>query len=166
MTVQHVVRDDYCNDDIERLTNFLSLAMPVDFISRTNWPMCQATLHWPRRITATWPLPRRWMPMISMTNCSTSSYLNAEWILDVGTRNERKGRVVKRAKGVKVDSDGNQSQLRSEITDHRFDNSAIQTVDGFLSNRNGIVSQSLRLAGGPSWSLGRMAHPTECHYST
>ncbi len=36
-----------------------------------------------------------------------------------------------------VDSKGNQYQLLSEITNHRFDISAIQIADGFIISRNG-----------------------------
>jgi hypothetical protein len=35
-----------------------------------------------------------------------------------------------------VDSEGNQCQLLSEITDHRFDHSAIQIADGFTTSHN------------------------------
>ncbi len=111
-------------------------------------------------------------------------YLNAELIFDVGTGSERRGRVVKRAKGTsskpigrahsiplfdtreyvieftdettenyfanviaecmyaQVDSEGNQYQLLSDISDHRSDNSAIQIADGFTTSQNGIVFQS------------------------
>jgi hypothetical protein len=41
-----------------------------------------------------------------------------------------------------VDSEGNQYQLLSEITDHRSDNSAIQIADGLPSGRMEIVFQS------------------------
>jgi hypothetical protein len=119
-------------------------------------------------------------------------YLNAELIFDAGTGNERKGRVVKRAKGTsgepigrahsnplfdtrefvveftdgstenyfanviaecmyaQVDSEGNQYQLLSEITDHRADNSAIQITDGFVTSRNGNRVPKATTRG---WSL-------------
>ena len=119
-------------------------------------------------------------------------YLNAELIFNVGTGNERKGRVVKQMKGTsgkpighahsnplfdtreyvveftngstdnyfanviaecmcaQVDSEGNQYQLLSKLTDHRADNSAIQIADGFVTSRNGNRVPKVTTRG---WSL-------------
>ncbi len=85
-------------------------------------------------------------------------YLNAELIFDVGTGNECKGRLVKCAKGAygksigrahyfatviaecmyaQVDSEGNQNQLLSKITDHRSDSLTMQIADDFVTSQNG-----------------------------
>jgi hypothetical protein len=119
-------------------------------------------------------------------------YLNAELIFDVGSGSERRGCVVKRAKGTsgktigrahsnplfvtreyvveftdgttesyfasviaecmyaQVDSEGNQYQLLSEITDHRSDNSAIQIADGFTTSWDGNCVPKPSTRG---WSL-------------
>ena len=119
-------------------------------------------------------------------------YLNAEPIFEVGTGHERKGRVVKCAKGTsgepigrahantlfntreyvveftdgssenyfanviaecmyaQVDSEGNQYQLLSEITDHRTDHWAIQIADSYKTSRNGSCVPKSTTRG---WSL-------------
>ncbi|KAI2498914.1 Reverse transcriptase (RNA-dependent DNA polymerase) [Fragilaria crotonensis] len=190
-TVQHVIRDDYVNDDVkleierfdqsidERLTvqNFIAydtggfyiqdelVDTPVAPTEEVDYGDMEA----PETMDAD-----------DIDSDILDKYdLNAEFIFDVRTGNERKGRVVKRAKGTsgepigrahsnplfdtreyvveftdgstenyfanviaecmyaQVDSEGNQYQLLSEITDHRADNSAIQIADGFVTSRNG-----------------------------
>ena len=49
-----------------------------------------------------------------------------------------------------IDSEGNQYQLLSEITDHRSDHSAIQIADGFTTSCNGNRVPKTMTRG---WSL-------------
>jgi hypothetical protein len=190
-TVQHVVRDDYLNNDVkgdiesfdrsvdERLSDHNFMADPAGGFYIQDEPD-----EMPNGIARTeddygdMVIPDT-LDADDINDDMIDKYLNAELIFDVGTGSERRGRVVKRAKGTsgepigrahsnplfdtreyvveltdgttenyfanviaecmyaQVDSEGNQYQLLSEITDHRSDNSAIQIADGFTTSRNG-----------------------------
>jgi hypothetical protein len=54
-----------------------------------------------------------------------------------GTTENYFANVIAECMYAQVDSEGNQYQLLSEITDHRSDNSAIQIADRFMTSRNG-----------------------------
>ncbi len=190
-TVQHVVSDNYLNNDVkrdfesfnrsveERLSDQNFMADPADGfyiqdkpdkvpngISRTKEDFGDMII--PDTLDAD-----------DINNNVIDKYLNTELIFNVGTGSKRGGHVVKRAKGTsgkpigrahsnplfdtqeyvikftdgttenyfanviaecmyaQVDSEGNQYQLLSKITDHRSDNSAIQIADGFTTRRNG-----------------------------
>ncbi len=190
-TVQHVVRDDYLNDDVkhdiesfdrsvdERLSDQNFMADPADgFYIQDEPDEVSDGIASTEDGYGDMIIPDK-LDADDINDDMIDKYLNAELIFDVGTGNERKGRVVKRAKGnsgepigrahfnplfdtreyvveftdgttenyfanviaecmyAQVDSEGNQYQLLSEITDHRSDNSAIQIADGFTTSRNG-----------------------------
>jgi len=193
-TVQHVVRDDYLNDDIrreierfdqvvnERLSdqNFMAEGHDGFYIQDelTGTATSVAPVLDDEVNDGDMPFPDS-LEADDIDDELLDKYLNAELIFDVGTGNERKGRVVKRAKGTsgepigrahsnplfdtreyvveftdgstenyfanviaecmyaQVDSEGNQYQLLSEITDHRSGNSAIPVADGYVTSRNG-----------------------------
>ena len=185
-----VVRDDYLNDDVkvdldrfdrsvdDRLSdrNF-GLDEPHDFYiqdepddgSGVIRESDYGNMHLPETPEAD-----------DLDDSIMDKYLNAELIFDVDTGKERKGRVVKRAKGTsgepigrahanplfdtreymveftdgstknyfanvitecmyaQIDSEGNQYQLLSEITDHRSDKkSAIPIENGSTTSCNG-----------------------------
>ena len=207
--VQHVVRDDYLNNDVkrdlesfdrsveERLSDQNFMADPADGFYIQDEPD-----EVPNGIARTEDdygdmiIPDT-LDADDINDDMIDKYLNAELIFDVGTGSERRGRVVKRAKGTsgepigrahsyplfdtreyvieftdgttenyfanviaecmyaQVDSEGNQYQLLSEITDHRSDNSAIQIADGFTTSRNcGWVYHQ------PEWkSCSKANHP-------
>ncbi|KAI2501269.1 Reverse transcriptase (RNA-dependent DNA polymerase) [Fragilaria crotonensis] len=190
-TVQHVVRDDYLNNDVkteiesfdravdERLSdqNFMVNAADGFYIQDEFDEVPSGTVRTDEDY-GDMDTPDT-LDADDINDDVIDKYLNAELIFDVGTGSERKGRVVKRAKGTsgepigrahsnplfdtreyvveftdgstenyfanviaecmyaQVDSEGNQYQLLSEITDHRSDNSAIQIADGFTTSRNG-----------------------------
>ena len=191
-TVQHVVREDYLNDDVkleierydrsveDRLsdqnftqrnqTGFYIQDKPNDDASMTR--TCEEDY-------GNMNLPD--IPDVdNVNNGLMHKYLNAKLMFNAGTGgHERKGRVVKRAKGTsgkpigrahanplfdtreyvaeftdgscenyfatdiaecmyaQIDSEGNQYQLLSKITDSKSDHSAIQIADGFTTSRNG-----------------------------
>jgi hypothetical protein len=109
-TVQHVVRDDYVNEDVrheierfdrlieERLSdqNFISDNTQEFYIQDelADAPTCiiQAQEDYGDMVTADA------LNADEIDDDLLDKYLNAELIFDVGTGNERKGRVVKRAK--------------------------------------------------------------------
>ena len=98
-TVQHVVREDYVNDEtrlqIEHFDRDIEERLSDhDFvIHETNDFYIQPDVDYDSMTT---PAP---MEADDMNDEIMDKYLNAELIFDVGTGTERKGRVVKRAKG-------------------------------------------------------------------
>ena len=209
-TVQHVVRDDYLNDDVkveldrfgrsvdDRLSDWnFGLDEPHDFYiqdepdngSGVIRESDYGDMHLPETPEAD-----------DLDDSIIDQYLNTELIFDVGTGNERKGRAVKRAKGTsgepigrahanplfdtreymikftdgssenyfanviaecmyaQIDSEGNQCQLLSEITDHRSDKSVTPIDNGFITSRNGNQVPKTTTQG---WSL-LADHPIGC----
>jgi hypothetical protein len=203
-TVQHVVREDYLNDDVkleierfdrsveDRLSdqNFMIHDHQTGFYIQDE-PHDDASTTTREEDYGDMDLPD--VPDADdVDDGLMDKYLNAELIFDVGTGHERRGRVVKRAKGTsgepigrahanplfdtreyvveftdgssenyfanviaecmyaQIDSEGNQYQLLSEITDHRSDHSAIQIADGFTTSRNGNRVPKATTRG---WSL-------------
>ena len=111
-TVQHVVRDDYLNDDVkseierfdqtvkERMSdqNF-TLADPNGFyIQDKPEDMPASTVTRADEDYGNMNLPET-PDADDVDDAITENYLNAELIFDTSTGSERKGRVVKRAKG-------------------------------------------------------------------
>ncbi|KAI2509503.1 Reverse transcriptase (RNA-dependent DNA polymerase) [Fragilaria crotonensis] len=191
-TVQHVVRDDYLNNDVkseiesfdrsvdERLSDQNFMADPADgfYIQDKFNEVPSGTVRTEEDYGDIMDTPDT-LDADDINDDVIDKYLNAELIFNVGTGSSRKGRVVKHAKGTsgepigrahsnplfdtreyvveftdrstenyfanviaecmyaQVDSEGNQYQLLSEITDHRSDNSAIQIADGFTTSCNG-----------------------------
>jgi hypothetical protein len=62
-----------------------------------------------------------------------------------------------------IDSEGNQYQLLSKITDRRSDHSAIQIADGFTTSCIGNCVLKTTTLAGPSWSHGKTDHLIGCH---
>ncbi|KAI2495965.1 Reverse transcriptase (RNA-dependent DNA polymerase) [Fragilaria crotonensis] len=192
-TVQHVVRDDYLNDDIRREIERFDQVVDEQLSDQNFMAEGHDGFYIQDELTDTvtcvapvlddvddgdMPFPDS-READDIDDKLLDKYLNAELIFDVGTGSKRKGRVVKRAKGTSgepigrahsnplfdtreyvveftdgstenyfanviaecmyalVDSEGNQYQLLSEITDHRSDNSAIPVADGYVTSRNG-----------------------------
>ena len=108
--MQHVVRDDYLNDDVKtKLDRFdrsvedrlsdqnFGLNEPNDFYIQEKPDDVSGVI---REVDYGDMHPPEETPEADDLDDSTlDKYLNAEFIFDVGTGNERKGRVVKRAKG-------------------------------------------------------------------
>jgi hypothetical protein len=109
-TVQHVIRDDYVNDDVkseierfdqsinERLTdqNFIADVAGGFYIQDE---LVDTSVIRPEEVDyGDMEIPET-MDADDIDNELLDKYLNAELIFDLGTGNERKGRVVKRAKG-------------------------------------------------------------------
>ncbi len=73
--------------------------------------------------------------------CKHSNLLfdNREYVIEFtdGTTENYFANVIAECTNAQVDSEGNQYQLLSKITDHRSDNSAIQIADRFTSSPNG-----------------------------
>ena len=62
-----------------------------------------------------------------------------------------------------IDSEGNQYQLLSKITDRRSDHSAIQIADGFTTSCIGNCVLKTTTLAGPSRSHGKTDHLIGCH---
>ena len=61
--------------------------------------------------------------------------------------------VIAECMYAQIDTEGNQCQLLSKITDHRSDKSSVETGTG---------SQRRRPVGGHFWSHGKTGHPIGC----
>ena len=110
-TVQHVVRDDYLNDDVKREVERFDHAIEgrlsdQNFITGNSngFYIQDEPADMPNGITrpeedyGNMIVPNA-MDADDIDNKILDKYLNAELIFDTGTGSERKGRVVKRAKG-------------------------------------------------------------------
>jgi hypothetical protein len=200
--VQHVVRDDYLNEDIrheiERFVRLIEERLSDQNFVTANTDGFYILDELDDAPTGTVQADEDGIAIPDALEADDindellDKYLNAELIFDAGTGNEREGRVVKRAKGISgepigrahanplfntreyvveftdgttenyfanfiaecmyahFDSEGNQYQLLSEITDHRSDNSAVQIADGFVFSRNG---NRIRKPTTRGWSL-------------
>jgi hypothetical protein len=199
-TVQHVVREDYLNDDVELESERFDRSVE-DRLSDQNFTLHDQNGFYIQDDKAPTTIREEDYGDMSLPETPDvddvdddlmDKYLNAELIFDIGTGHERKGRVVKRAQGTsgepigrahanplfntreyvvkftdgssdnyftnviaecmyaQVNSEGNQYQLLSEITDHRSDHSAIQIADGFTTscNSNRVPKSMTR-----GWSL-------------
>ncbi len=108
-TVQHVVRDDYLNDDVKIEVERFDRSVE-DRLSDQNFALNDQNDFYLQDESDDVPTVVRETDYDDMNLPDTpevddiddglmDKYLNAELIFDVGTGNERKGRVVKRAKG-------------------------------------------------------------------
>ena len=72
------------------------------------------------------------------TNCAGRAVGMCEYAVEFTDRSsENFVNVIAECMYAQIDSEGNQYQLLSEITDHRSNQSAIQIADGFTTSRNG-----------------------------
>jgi hypothetical protein len=109
-TVQHVIRDGYVNDDVkleierfdqsidQRLTDQNFVADDTGGFYIQDELVDMSATRTEEEDYGDMEIPEK-MDADDIDNEQLDKHLNAELIFDVGTGNERKGRVVKRAKG-------------------------------------------------------------------
>ena len=88
---------------------------------------------------AEWSSVQNAPPASRLVAHSNPLFNTREYVVDLtdGSTENYFANVIAECMYAQVDSEGNQYQFLSEITDHRSDNSAVPVADGFVISRNG-----------------------------